>query len=87
MVDFDCNYDTVYSGIEANEVTIIESSVDVDASGGQGQFSFILTQYMDSDLTDVADEDDATVLGSDLYFKLSMEHPIPELVYSIRGLS
>ena len=87
MVDFKCNYDTVYSGIEAKNITIYGNSVDVDAEGGQGQFSFTLTQYTDSDLTDVADEEDETVLGSDMYFKLSMADPIPELVYSIRGLS
>ena len=86
MVDFNCNYDTVYSGITHwHNITIIGSNIDVDAVGGQGQFDFTLTQYTDSNLTDIADENDQTVLGSDLYFKLSMANPIPELVYSIRG--
>ena len=86
MVDFNCNYDTVYSGITHwHNITISGNNIDVDAEGGQGQFDFTLTQYTDSNLTDIADENDQTVLGSDLYFKLSMANPIPELVYSIRG--
>ena len=87
MVDFSCNYDTVYSGIEANDITISGSNVEVDAEAGQGKFQFTLTQYMDSNLTDVVDETDEVALGSDLYFKLEMASPIPELVYSIQGKS
>ena len=40
---------------------------------------------MDSDLTQAAEADDQTKLGSDLYFQLSMAYPTPELVYSIVG--
>ena len=86
MVDFNCNYDTVYSGITHwHNITISGNNIDVDAVGGQGQFDFTLTQYTDSNLTDIADENDQTALGSDLYFKLSMANPIPELVYSVQG--
>ena len=49
-------------------------------------FSFSITQYNDSDLTHVVDEDYKANLGADLYFKLSMANPIPELIYSIQGL-
>ena len=86
MVDFNCNYDTVYSGITHwHNITITGNNIDVDAVGGQGEFDFTLTQYTDGNLTHVADGDHETVLGSNLYFKLSMADPIPELAYSIQG--
>ena len=84
-IDFNCNYDNVYSGIETNSVKIIGTHTDVNTDGGSGKFQFTLTQYMDNELTDVANDDDFTKLGSDLFFKLSMKDPIPELVYSIQG--
>ena len=86
-IDVTCNYDTVYLGIEANNVKISGEDVNVgDIEAGQGKFDFALTQYTDSELTDAADENDSTELGSDLYFKLVMANPIPELIYSIQGL-
>jgi len=84
LIDFECKYDNVYSGIEADGIKISTTHVDVNTDGGKGKFQFTLTQYMDSELTDVANDDDFTKLGSDLFFKLSMKDPIPELVYSIQ---
>ena len=86
MIDLNCTYDTVYSDIEANNIEVSGTNVDVDIQGGEGKFKFSLTQFLDSALTQETDENDAISLGSDLYFKLSMENPIPELAYSIQGL-
>ena len=87
-IDVTCNYDTVYLGIAANNIKISAEDVNVgDIEPGQGKFDFALTQYTDSELTDAADENDSTELGSDLYFKLVMANPIPELIYSIQGLA
>ena len=41
---------------------------------------------MDPELKDIANHNDVIDLGADLYFHLSMEDPIPELVYSIKGM-
>ena len=84
-IDFSCKYENVYSDIEANSVKIIGTKVNVNTEGGIGEFQFTLTQYMDNELDEAADDNDFTKLGSDLYFKLSMKDPIPELVYSIKG--
>ena len=86
FIDFNCNYDTLYSDIEANDVKVKGDNINFDAVEGQGVFSFSITQYNDSDLTHVVDEDYKANLGADLYFKLSMANPIPELIYSIQGL-
>ena len=84
MIDIKCVYDKFYSEIEAENVKITAENVEINDSGA-GKFSFTLTQYMDSNLTDAAGPDDQAKLGSDLYFQLSMANPIPELVYSIVG--
>ena len=40
---------------------------------------------MDPTFTDAADSTDVTQLGENLYFTLSMQNPVANLVYSIVG--
>ena len=84
MIEVTCVYDKFYNEIKADDIKITAENVEINDSGA-GKFSFTLTQYMDSDLTHAAEENDQTELGSDIYFQLSMTNPIPELVYSIVG--
>ena len=85
MIDVTCVYDKFYNEIEAENIKITAENIETNEASGAGKFSFTLTQYMDSNLTDAAGPDDQATLGSDLYFQLSMANPIPELVYSIVG--
>ena len=84
MIDIKCVYDKFYNDIEAENVKITGENIETNDSGA-GKFSFTLTQYMDSELTQAAKATDQTELGSDLYFQLSMAYPIPDLVYSLVG--
>ena len=83
-IDVKCSYDGIYEGIEVDNINIVSENTELTDSG-DGKFSFTLTQYMDSDLTDAAEPGEQTPLGSDLYFQLAMESPIPQLVFSIIG--
>ena len=83
-IDVKCSYDGIYEGIEVDNINIVSENTELTDSG-DGKFSFTLTQYMDSDLTDAAEPGEQTPLGSDLYFQLAMASPIPQLVFSIIG--
>ena len=85
MIDFVCKYDSLYTGIEANNINVSGENIDVDAHGGEGKFSFTLEQYTDSNYTTTTDEDNEVSLPSNLFFKLTMDSPIPELNYIIQG--
>ena len=68
-IDVKCSYDGIYEGIEVDNINIVSENTELTDSG-DGKFSFTLTQYMDSDLTDAAEPGEQTPLGSDLYFQL-----------------
>ena len=82
-----CNYDNVYNEIEATNVVVVGDNVEAVAQDGKGKFEFTLTQYKDVNLTDSITENDATSLGSKLYFQLAMENPVSRLTYSLVGKS
>ena len=80
----------MYSDIEASDVQVVGGNYTTDAGDAdstQGQFSFSLQQFMDPTFTDAAEATDVTQLGENLYFTLSMQNPVANLVYSIVGKS
>jgi len=83
LINFECTYDTVYEGIEANDVNVIGENIDAESEAGEGKFDFTLTQYMDADRQNPASADDETELGAILYFQLSMNNPIENLDFVI----
>ena len=88
LVSFECSYENAYDNIEAADVNVVGSNYTTDAGDAdsdKGSFSFGLVEYMDNDFTDAADGDDVTTLGDNLYFLLSMQNPVANLVYSIIG--
>lgn len=86
LVSFECSYQNAYDNIEAANVNVVGSNYTTDAGDADsdtGAFSFSLVQYMDNAFSDAADSDDVTSLGDNLYFLLSMQNPVANLVYSI----
>ena len=84
-VDFQCEYNNIYNGIEADNVVISGENVSVDAENGKGKFTFTLKQYRDANFTETIQPNDATKLGSKIYFQLAMENPVSSLTYSLVG--
>ena len=64
-------------------VSNIGSSTDKD--GDEGEFIFNLEIFNDEDMTSPIDDDHVTSVGDNLYFKLSQEHPVNGLIFSIDG--
>ena len=87
IIDFECGYDNVYNNIDASDVIVVGDNDEAVAQDGKGKFEFTLTQYKDVNLTDSITENDATSLGSKLYFQLAMENPVSRLTYSLVGKS
>lgn len=81
LINFECTYDNLYQGIEANDVNVIGENVDAESEAGQGKFTFSLTQYMDAAMETAATSDSETELGAVLYFQLEMANPIENLTY------
>ena len=75
----------MYENIEANHIKIDDDVVHME-SVADGKFDFALTQYTDGNFTTTADASFVPGFGDDLFWKLSMESPTPQLVYSITGL-
>ena len=84
MIDFACSYTNVYQNIVANDITIVTENVE-PAITSAGEFKFTLTQYTDNKFTDLFDSGDEIKLGNNVFFLLTMENPLPNLVYSITG--
>ena len=40
LINFECTYDNLYSGIEANDINVVGENVDADSEAGQGKFTF-----------------------------------------------
>jgi len=83
LINFECTYDNLYAGIEANDVNVIGENVDAESEAGQGKFTFSLTQYTDADMETASSSEDETELGAVLYFKLTMDNPIENVTYVI----
>ena len=86
MIDFSCSYQNVYQNIVANNIEIVSDNVEASTTS-DGQFKFTLTQFKDNKFADLFDSDDEIKLGSNVFFLLTMEKPLPNLVYSITGKS
>ena len=84
-IDFRCEYDNIYKGIETNNIVVSGDNFETDVENGDGDFKFTLRQYRDSNFTDETQSNDITKLGSKLFFQLAMENPVSGLSYSLMG--
>ena len=83
-IDFQCTYDNLYNEIEANNVVVVGDNIEIDVEDGEGKFEFTLIQYSDANFDQTIETDEITPLGSNLYFKLSMNNPVSGLIYSLQ---
>ena len=84
MINFSCSYQNVYQNIVANDIKTLAENLGTSITS-DGQFKFALTQYTDNKFTDLFDSDDEIKLGNNVFFLLTMENPIPNVIYSITG--
>ena len=84
LIDIDCKYESSYSQIQANDISITSENVETEANG-DGLFKFDLTQFNDKNMTEITELTDTNRIGDDLYFKLTMQNPVSNLVFSIIG--
>ena len=84
LIDIDCKYESSYSQIQANDISITSENVETEANG-DGLFKFDLTQFNDKNMTEITELTDTSRIGDDLYFKLTMQNPVSNLVFSIIG--
>ena len=84
MINFSCSYQNVYQNIVANDIKTLAENLGTSITS-DGQFKFALTQYTDNKFTGLFDSDDEIKLGNNVFFLLTMENPIPNVIYSITG--
>lgn len=83
FINFECKYETFYEDIEATQIEIDNDEVYAGTSA-DGKFDFSLTRYVDANFTAPANSS-SLGLGKNLFFRLSMESPTPQMVYSLIG--
>ena len=86
VINFSCSYQKVYQNIIANDIIIVSDHAETSTTS-DGQFKFTLTQFKDNKFVDLFDSDDEIKLGNNVFFLLTMENPIPNVIYSITGQS
>ena len=84
LINFSCNYDTVYDNIESNNITITGETTQSETNG-KGKFNFRIDQFTDKTYATAVSSNHQVKVGKHLFFQLSMENPIPSLFYSIIG--
>ena len=82
LINVECSYAQIYNDIEI-ETSVLGSNYTSDVDETTGLFSFNLELYNDAALTDKADANDEQTIGEPLYFKLSQEHPVTGVVFTI----
>ena len=66
--------------------TITTLGDNTNKDGEDGEFQFNLEMFTDEEMAVPVDNDHVTSIGDMLFFKLSQQHPVDGLIFSIDGI-